>query len=369
MAKNKVAKFIQKGLSTQDIQKRIKDFPENVTTQYLESLGYSQIDAIKYKWLLRQNDRKSKERKSEESKKELFKDKALIVSKNADPNNILIDVCAFQFRKSIDIIDKSDRVIVLYSVIKEMDRVSYEQKNKECTTERNKFLLYNIRHYAFEMLLNKSKYRLVPYEKSSMSYGDDVIIEYLKTLPPKRRPTLLTADKLLALRADCLGLEFIFVAKSLDTQDVKNTSKDSEKHFENVVEEGKLLENRGNKQKEKDNKNQDRKTTNVLGAMIRILYPEEKVRINLCSIKVKVFTVKGDEFKEIEKKDELKFSHFDYILIINKMKKYKCIKVSKVKISEMGFNVETEKCEVINEIYKLDLPQTMQDEAKKILIQ
>lgn len=358
MAKSKIESLIREGLSTSDIQKQIKEFPEEVTTQYLESLGYDQVEAIRYKWLLRKNDQNCRERKKEECRRELAKNKALIISKNADPNNILIDVCAFQFKDGIDIIDKSERATVLYAVIKEMDKVACKKEEKENMTERSKFLLHNIRHYALEMLLNKSKYQLVPYENSEMSYVDDVIIEYLKTLSPRKRPTLLTADKLLALRADCLELEFILVAESLNVKSVEDTSRKAE-----------ITKSNKREQKEKSDENQDKEVADILGISLKVIYSEEVLKIDLSFPTMKVFAVKGDDVKEIKQKDEIKFSHFDYIVIINKKKKHKNIRIGKVKIEKRKIHSEIKKCEFVNDIYKLDLPEALQDTVRKILIQ
>lgn len=52
-----IERFIRTGKTTAEIQSEIIEFPDDITTEYLEKLGFEEIDAIKLKWKLRQNDR------------------------------------------------------------------------------------------------------------------------------------------------------------------------------------------------------------------------------------------------------------------------------------------------------------------------
>lgn len=51
-----IKSLILNGKSTKEIRKVIDDFPENVTTEYFESLGFENPEAIKLKWKLRKNN-------------------------------------------------------------------------------------------------------------------------------------------------------------------------------------------------------------------------------------------------------------------------------------------------------------------------
>lgn len=328
MVINEVGTLIRKGMSTEDIQEKIRDFPSEVTTEYLESLGYEHLEAIKYKCELRHNDILRKEHKKKKERELLKKDGSFIISENADPKNIIVDTCAFSSQKSINIIEKSTNVTVLYQIIKEMEKVALKKHDKE-----NGFLLYNIRHYVFKMLLDKPKYHLIKY-KNDNSYVDDILIEYLETLKEKQRPTLLTADKMLSLKAKCLGIEFILVAESL----------------------GKKTDDEGSKEK----------YTNMFG--VKVSYYDKKVRIERIDKNANAYVIVGERYEEIENEKEMQSTDLDYVVILKKDKKNKRVRVAKLKISKDKINNEQKECYVINEIYKLDIHPELQEIIKNLLI-
>ena len=62
-----IKSLILSGKSTKEIRKVIDDFPENVTTEYFESLGFENPEAIKLKWKLRKNNYKFYYERNEQS--------------------------------------------------------------------------------------------------------------------------------------------------------------------------------------------------------------------------------------------------------------------------------------------------------------
>ena len=333
---NEIGTLIRKGMSTEDIQKQIRDFPSKITTEYFESLGYEHLDAIKYKCTLRHNDFKSKERKIKAERELLKEDGSFIMSDNADPNNIIIDTCAFQFKKSINVIDKSEKVTVLNEVIKEMDKVSQRE-----TCKINEFLLYNIRHYVVEMLLNKTKYHIIEYKNDDKSYVDDILIEYLESLKEKQRPTLLTADKILALRAQTAGLEFILV---IETQNKKENKDESNKACVSSKE----------------------KYLNRFG--VEVTYCNESGTIRKSNQDAKVLLIKEDRCEEIKEAKKINRTDFDYITIMKKDKKHKKVRLANIKIVKNKMNISHDEFQFINEIYKLDLHPEVLETIKNLLI-
>ena len=49
-----------------------------------------------------------------------------IVSEKADPDNILIDTCAFTNKRGTKLIEESEKVNVLYVILEEMDKKKWE---------------------------------------------------------------------------------------------------------------------------------------------------------------------------------------------------------------------------------------------------
>lgn len=349
MTMKEIGTLIRKGMSTEDIQKQIRDFPTEVTTEYFQRIGYERVESIKYKWMLRKNNA---EKKKEKARGELDKND-FIISENADPNNILIDVCALGFKNGLEVIERSKKVSVLYETIKEMDKVADDKRKVKKPTKNDIFLMENIKHYVRDMLLKKDRYRLIPYENNELDYCDDKIIEYLKSKSPRNRQTLLTADKILALKAYCLGFDFILTTEKLKP----NNDKGQE---EILNEEG--AENE--KSLPKDKKIQ------IFGVHAKVSFENRKITIENCKKRetIATFVVKGECCQEIVKRTEIDISDFEYIVILQRMRNKRKVRIDKIYLEKTKIIQEQEECEFINDIYKLDLHLTVQNRAKTLLI-
>lgn len=358
MMANNVGDLIREGMSTKDIQKQIKDFPSKFTTEYFENLGYEHIEAIRLKYMLRNNDHREKQ---EEDKERIKRDRAYIVSENADPNNVLVDTCAFQYQNGLDIINKSRKVMVIYPTICEMDGVVSEKKRKNKLNKNEEFLVCSIAQYAIQILIRKSKYHLIPYENKEIGYVDDKIIEYLKSIKSDYRPTLLTADRFLALKAFCLGFETIFIIR-----DGENLNKSQEDQDEENNEEDKKCISCETK-KVGECKKIEEKKLNIYNAEVVYMPSEENIKIVVKDLDVKVFVVYSDgECKQIKSMATLDNSNIEYVTIVQK----KGLKAQIVKIKAENGKISNvvKKCSTKSEIDEMNLHQKISKEAKKIVI-
>ena len=213
--RSEIGKLINQKLTGKEIRKQIKDFPENPDLSYFESLGYTEGTAKTYLSRFRKNEKTnssyrtsnkltsdSKQAKSRKTKYNDL-DSGFFKTPNANSNSIIIDTCSVGYDSCLKIIFKAKKVTVIYSVIKELDSLN---KNNNST-----LLGAKARDIITKLLEDESgKYRLVPYGYNDERQADDVIIDYLMSLPVVERPTLLTTDKDLSLKAKCLGLEYIF---------------------------------------------------------------------------------------------------------------------------------------------------------------
>lgn len=218
--KSEIGKLINQKLTGKEIRKQIKDFPENPDLSYFESLGYTEGTAKAYLSRFRKNESTKSDNRSQgtkdsvkltsdsnQSKIRKTRQKDLDVgffkTPNANSNSIIIDTCSVGYDSCLKMIFKAKKVTVIYSVIKELDSLN---KNNNST-----LLGAKARDIMTKLLEDESgKYRLVPYGYNDERQADDVIIDYLMSLPVVERPTLLTTDKDLSLKAKCLGLEYIF---------------------------------------------------------------------------------------------------------------------------------------------------------------
>ena len=345
ITKNELETLIRKGKDVKEIQEEIIGFPSNPTTEYLERLGYEHIQAIKLKWRLRQNN---KERQKEEARRQLLTKKNLknsfYFSPNADPNDILLDTSSFGYQKGIELIEESAKVTILKSVLDEMDEV--KTKLEKQGIDKKKFLLDNIIFYE-KQIIKKSKYHLIfDKNKSKNDYEDNNILLFIDKIPEERRPTLLTADRNLALRAKSCGIEYIFIANhSIKKPEPK---KKQETKKENI--KGGLVKNK----------------INLFG--IEFQLQETKIAIKKYNPKPQVYFVKGETIKLSERYEEKSITSFDYIVILVKRERYRNVKISKVKVVNEKIQEEEIECVTINEIYKQQMPETLLDTAKKILI-
>lgn len=213
--RSEIGKLINQKLTGKEIRKQIKDFPENPDLSYFESLGYTEGTAKTYLSRFRKNEKTnssyrtsnkltsdSKQAKSRKTKYNDL-DSGFFKIPNANSNSIIIDTCSVGYDSCLKIIFKAKKVTVVYSVIKELDSLNINNNST--------LLGAKTRDIMTKLLEDESgKYRLVPYGYNDERQADDVIIDYLMSLPVVERPTLLTTDKNLSLKAKCLGLEYIF---------------------------------------------------------------------------------------------------------------------------------------------------------------
>lgn len=195
--KHEVGSLIRKGATSKELKEKI-NFPEDPSIEYFVSLGYSKNTARYYKYLLKKNNLLKVKVEPEPVYPE-----TLLFSPNADVNNIALDTCAFKNKTMRDIIENSKTVTVIYAILREFDKVC----NQASVSNE---LKHYIKEEEDKMLQSKGKYRLVPYNWKNTSYTDEIILDYILTLPYRERPTILTADRNFALRAECLGINYIF---------------------------------------------------------------------------------------------------------------------------------------------------------------
>ena len=84
--KHEVGSLIRKGLNSEEIRERVKDFPDNPDIQYFINLGYTTSTAKNYRILVRKNN----------SEKLGSNTTSLIASKNADKHHLLLDTSALR---------------------------------------------------------------------------------------------------------------------------------------------------------------------------------------------------------------------------------------------------------------------------------
>ena len=235
--RSEIGKLINQKLTGKEIRKQIKDFPENPDLSYFESLGYTEGTAKTYLSRFRKNEKTnssyrtsnkltsdSKQAKSRKTKYNDL-DSGFFKTPNANSNSIIIDTCSVGYDSCLKIIFKAKKVTVVYSVIKELDSLN---KNNNST-----LLGAKARDIITKLLEDESgKYRLVPYGYNDERQADDVIIDYLMSLPVVERPTLLTTDKDLSLKAKCLGLEYIFYKIY---KNVTNNQEENNQSSSNVI--------------------------------------------------------------------------------------------------------------------------------------
>ena len=199
MKLNEVGALIRRGYSIKEIREVVKDFPINPDLKYLEDLGYSKGTAQNYLYWLRRNC----EHDNNSEAKCCFDQNTLIFSKNADINNIILDTSALGRKSCRDAIDKSNKVIVLYCIIREFDKVL---KNDEKSDK----IKNPIKTYVDKMIEDQiGKFKVVPYKYKDTREADDIIIDYILEQSITERPTILTADKRLALKAKCF-VQYLF---------------------------------------------------------------------------------------------------------------------------------------------------------------
>ena len=373
-----IKSLIINGKSTKEIRKVIDDFPENVTTEYFESLGFENPEAIKLKWKLRKNNQQENERiEVGEARRKLLKSKKYIFSYNANPNFILLDTSSLANGKNI--INNAKKVIVINSIMKEMNKV---------VSKRRKNVKKAICFYRKEIVA-KDKYKIIANKKEiNSNYCDDSILEFLDGISEdEEKPTLLTADIELAERAKSYGFEYILIVNN----NTSNKAKKKEETLEHIasIEEEKIFkeEQTINTENENSIKNEiceeenydenesfevlpKNKTYQFYGATFKV--KNEEIFIKKFNPHAKVFisaTNKITEVTEINTKKIVKISEFDNIVVLARRQKNRDIKGTKIVIVDGEIQCEEEIYTFLNEIYLSKmLPEELQNEAKKLMI-
>ena len=373
-----IKSLILNGKSTKEIRKVIDDFPENVTTEYFESLGFENPEAIKLKWKLRKNNQQENERiEVGEARRKLLKSKKYIFSYNANPNFILLDTSSLANGKNI--INNAKKVIVINSIMKEMNKV---------VSKRRKNVKKAICFYRKEIVA-KDKYKIIANKKEiNSNYCDDSILEFLDGISEdEEKPTLLTADIELAERAKSYGFEYILIVNN----NTSNKAKKKEKTLDHIVsiEEEKIVkeEQTINTENENSIKNEiceeenydenesfevlpKNKTFQFYGATFKV--KNEEIFIKKFNPHAKVFisaTNKMTEVTERKTKKIVKISDFDNIVVLAKRQKNKEVQGVKIIIVNGEIKCNEEIYEFLDEIYiSTILPEELQNEAKKLMI-
>ena len=386
-----IKSLILNGKSTKEIRKVIDDFPENVTTEYFESLGFENPEAIKLKWKLRKNNQQENEIiEAGDARRQLLKSKSYIFSYNANPNFVLVDTCAFQFEKGLEIIDNAKKVIIINSIMKEMNKVLAKKIRKKQRNEKERKLVENISFYKREIVA-KDKYKLIANKEAiNSSYCDDRILEFLDDIFKEEKPTLLTADVELAERAKSYEFEYILIVNN----NTSNKAKKKEETLEHIVsiEEEKIVKEEQTINTENENsikneiceeENSDEnesfevlpknKTFQFYGATFKV--KNEEIFIKKFNPHAKVFIsatnkiTEVTEVTEINTKKIVKISEFDNIVGLARRQKNRDVKGTKIVIVDGEIQCEEEIYTFLNEIYlSRMLPEKLQDEAKKLMI-
>ena len=376
-----IKSLILNGKSSKEIRKVIDDFPENVTTEYFESLGFENPEAIKLKWKLRKNNQQENERiEVGEARRKLLKSKKYIFSYNANPNFILLDTSSLANGKNI--INNAKKVIVINSIMKEMNKV---------VSKRRKNVKKAICFYRKEIVA-KDKYKIIANKKEiNSNYCDDSILEFLDGISEdEEKPTLLTADIELAERAKSYGFEYILIVNN----NTSNKAKKKEETLEHIasIEEEKIFKEEQpiNTENENSIKNEiceeensdenesfevlpKNKTFQFYGATFKV--KNEEIFIKKFNPHAKVFIsatnkiTEVTEVTEINTKKIVKISDFDNIVVLAKRQKNRDVKGTKIVIVDGEIQYEEEIYTFLNKIYlSRMLPEKLQDEAKKLMI-
>lgn len=311
--------------------------------------------------LMRIKTKKEEKIKEEKKREELRKDGLYIVSENANPDNILLDTCALKNKKGFDIIKASNKVNILFAVLEEMDKIKRKIGKKKHKTRKEWEFISNVSKFLDEILQN-SKYKIILRYNKKNEYVDNIILRYLKFIPRRKRPTLLTADKLLAAKARGQHLEYIYITEKQikKTKSKKSETKKVESQQDSTKnDEPEIVKNQTPK-KSINNK------INVVG--ISISYNKNNITIKKYCMQSKIFLVKHNKCKQISSNTEsIDSNSFDYIVAINYMTKYKAVKIVKIKIEKEDIVQEINCCNFVNEIYKLPIHETVLEQAKNLI--
>ena len=380
-----IERLIRTGKTTAEIQSEIIEFPDDVTTEYLQRIGFEETQAIKLKWKIRQNDRISEqEMTAGKRRKELLEIGGYKFSANANPDYILMDTCAMLRKEGRVVISKSSKVVVIESVLREIEKIlmETERKNKKSPTDYTN--ISTIKIYKSKMA-RKSKFKpVLDSPNAEMNYCDDKILYYIKNLSPEKRPTLLTADANLASRAKAYGFDYIFikgsnsqkaeVAEKEETQKVEETESEKVPQLiENIeLQEEKLIEATEPMEEvlttENEKKEKPKTVKNVING-IRFMITGEQITVTGFNKKARTYFITGKRAKLARRNETKQIESFDFIIMLIRQKSNREVRLRKISIVNSKIEVDEEIINFINEIYQFDLPQEIQEEARKMLLE
>lgn len=380
-----IERLIRTGKTTAEIQSEIIEFPDDVTTEYLQKIGFEETQAIKLKWKLRQNDRiRKQEMTAGKRRKELLKIGGYKFSANANPDYILMDTCAMLRKEGRVVISKSSKVVVIESVLREIEKIlmETERKNKKSPTDYTN--ISTIKIYKSKMA-RKSKYKpVLDRPNAEMNYCDDKILWYLENLSPEKRPTLLTADANLASRAKAYGFDYIFikgsnskkaeVAEKEETQKVEETESEKVPQLiENIeLQEEKLIEATEPMEEvlttENEKKEKPKTVKNIING-IRFMITGEQITVTGFNKKARTYFITGKRAKLARRNETKQIESFDFIIMLIRQKSNREVRLRKISIVKNQFDVEEEIIKFINEIYQFNLPQEVEEEARRLLLE
>ena len=358
-----IERLIRTGKTTAEIQSEIIEFPDDVTTEYLQKIGFEETQAIKLKWKLRQNDRiRKQEITAGKRRKELLKLGGYKFSANANPDYILMDTCAMLKKEGRVIISKSSKVVVIESVLREIEKIlmETERKNKKSPTDYTN--ISTIKIYKSKMA-RKSKFKpVLDRPNAEMNYCDDKILYYLENLSPEKRPTLLTADANLASRAEAYGFDYIFIkgsnSKKAEVAEKEETQKVEEEQLMEVTEP---MEEVLTTEKPKTVKN-------IING-IRFMITGEQITVTGLNKKVRTYFVTSKKAKLAKRNETKQIESFESIVMLLRQKGNRELRIRKISVVNSEFKIDEEIIKFVNEIYKLDLPEEIQEEARKMLLE
>lgn len=375
-----IERLIRTGKTTAEIQSEIIEFPDDVTTEYLQRIGFDETQAIKLKWKIRQNDRiREQEMTAGKRRKELLEIGGYKFSANANPDYILMDTCAMLRKEGKLIISKSSKVVVIESVLREIEKIlmETERKNKKSPTDYTN--ISTIKIYKSKMA-RKSKFKpVLDSPNAEMNYCDDKILYYLENLSPEKRPTLLTADANLASRAKAYGFDYIFikgsnskkaeVAEKEETQKVEETESEKVPQLiENIeLQEEKLIE--ATEPMEEVMSTEKPKTVKNIINGIRFMITGEQITVTGFNKKARTYFITGKRAKLARRNETKQIESFDFIIMLIRQKSNREVRLRKISIVKSKIEVEEEIIKFINEIYQFNLPQEVEEEARRLLLE
>lgn len=369
-----IERLIRTGKTTAEIQSAIIEFPDDVTTEYLQRIGFEETQAIKLKWKIRQNDRiREQEIIAGKRRKELLEIGGYKFSANANPDYILMDTCAMLKKEGRVIISKSSKVVVIESVLREIEKILMETERKKKKSPTDYTNISTIKIYKSKMA-RKSKFKpVLDRPNVEMNYCDDKILYYLENLSPEKRPTLLTADANLASRAKAYGFDYIFikgsnskkaeVAEKEETQKVEETESEKVPQLIEATEPMEEVLTTENEKKEKP-----RTVKNVING-IRFMITGEQITVTGFNKKARTYFITGKRAKLARRNETKQIESFDFIIMLIRQKSNREVRLRKISIVNNQFEVEEEIIKLINEIYQFNLPQEVEEEARELLLE